>query len=268
LLTEQSIAKVLVSGIIPGIILSLLFAATIVILCKRNPAMGPPGPITALKEKLKVLPGLLEALILFLIIIGGLFAGWFTPTQAGTAGAAAALLIGLFHKEMRLRQILEGAKEALNVSCMILMLITGSVVFGHFLSLSTIPLLLTEWVSQLSVSPLVILIIVCVGYIVGGCFIDSLGLIVLTIPIIAPIMSQLGYDLIWFGVLTGLLAETGVITPPVGVNVFVVKGLAPDVPLEKIFIGIVPFLLAVFVAIGLLIAFPGLATFLPSLVNQ
>ena len=167
-----------------------------------------------------------------------------------------------------MRQILEGAKEALNVSCMILMLITGSVVFGHFLSLSTIPLLLTDWVSHLSVSPLVILIIVCVGFMVGGCFIDSLGLIVLSIPIIAPIMFQLGYDPIWFGVLTGLLAETGVITPPVGVNVFVVKGLAPDVPLERIFIGIVPFLLAVFVAIGLLIAFPGFATFLPSLVNQ
>ena len=127
---------------------------------------------------------------------------------------------------------------------------------------------MTDWVAQLSVPPLVILIIVCVGYIMGGCFIDSLGLIVLTIPIIAPIMSQLGFDLIWFGVLTGLLAETGVITPPVGVNVFVVKGLAPDVPLGKIFIGIVPFLVAVFVAIVLLITFPGLATFLPSLIKQ
>ena len=198
LLTEQSIAKVLVSGIIPGIILALLFAATIVIRCRLNPALGPAGPATTFKEKIKVLPGLMEALILFLVIIGGLFAGWFTPTQAGAAGAGAALLIGLFHKEMRMRQLLEGVKEALNISCMILMLITGSVVFGHFLSLSTIPILLTDWVSELSVSPLIILIIVCIGYVIGGCFIDSLGLIVLTIPIIAPIMFQLGYDPIWF----------------------------------------------------------------------
>ena len=135
LLTELSIAKVLVSGIIPGIILSLLFAATVVIICKRKPSLGPPGPKTTFKEKIRTLPGLLEALILFLVIIGGLFAGWFTPTQAGTAGAAAALLIGLFHREMRLRQVFKGAKEALNVSCMILMLIQVplfSVIFSVF----------------------------------------------------------------------------------------------------------------------------------------
>lgn len=265
LITEQSITDLFLAAIIPGIMLALLFVIGVYILCRRNPSLGPPGPPTSWKEKVRALPGLAEAGGLFALAVGGLFAGLFTPTQAGSVGAAGALLIGLLRRTLSSKALWEATVEAVQVSCMVLCLITGAVVFGHFLSLSTIPMFLTDWVSGLAVHRLVVLICVCLFYIVGGCFLDALGLIVVSLPIIYPVIAALGYDLVWFGIIVGFLAETGVLTPPVGVNVYVIKGIVPQVPLESIFKGVVPFIIMGLVGLAMVIAFPQIALFLPSL---
>jgi C4-dicarboxylate transporter, DctM subunit len=265
ILTEQSIVKCLVSGILPGILVAILMGLTGFFICKRNPGLGPAGPKTTWQQKVRVLPGLIETVILFVFIIGGLYVGIFTPTQAGAAGAFGALIIGLIGRNLKWKTIWESAKESLRLSCMVLFLIAGSVVFGHFLTLSTVSTTVVHWAQQLPVAPVVIIIIICVFYVIGGCFIDSLGLLVLTIPITAPVVFSLGYDPIWYGVIMCMLGETGAITPPLGVNVFVIKGIAPEVSLNTIFRGILPFFITICVAIGIVIAFPIIATWIPSL---
>lgn len=268
LLTEQSIAQCLVSGIIPGIIIAILMVLGVTFITRRNPSYGPPGPRTSWSEKIRQLPKILDIVVLFLFVIGGLFGGLFTPTQAGAAGAIGALIIGLIHRNIRLKEVWNGTMEALRVSCMVLFLMAGSIVFGHFLSLSTLSMEIILWAQGLTIHPLLILIFICIFYIIGGCFMDAASLVVLTIPITAPVVDALGYNLIWFGVIVTVLGETGAITPPVGVCVYVIKGIAPEVPLEKIFKGILPFFVAILVGIALLIAFPDLVLFIPSLVVQ
>jgi C4-dicarboxylate transporter DctM subunit len=265
LLTETSIGKLFIAGIVPGILMTILMAITVYIMCRRNPSLGPAGPSVSWKNKLISLPGVFDTVGLFVLVIGGLFAGFFTPTQAGGIGAAGALIIGLARKSIKWKGFWSATKEALVISCMIFCLVTGAIVFGHFITLSTIPMWLMNWTQTLSVAPVVVVIIVCLFYIIGGCFLDAMGLIVLTIPIITPVIFALGYDPIWFGVVTVIVAETGVITPPVGVNVYVMKALAPEIPLSTIFRGIIPFFFVICICLVLVIIFPSIATWLPSL---
>ena len=268
ILTEQSIGKLFVAGILPGILLSILFAATVVYLCWRKPAIGPPGIPSSLREKFKALTGIIEALLLFILAIGGLFLGWFSPTQAGAIGAGGALLIGLARRQLNWQTFIEAVKDGLATSCMVIFIITGAVIFGHFMAVSRIPFMLADWLGGLPIHRMAVMGLIVLIYFLGGFFMDSMGLIVVTIPIFFPIVEKLGFDPIWFGVIIVLTGEMGVITPPVGVNVFVIKGIAPDIPLEKIFRGIFPFLLALVLFTILLTIFPQIATFLPNLVSQ
>jgi len=205
--------------------------------------------------------------ILFLLTIGGLFLGWFSPTQAGAIGAGGALIIGLVRRQLSWKAFIEAAREGLRTSCMVLVIITGATVFGHFMAISTIPFALADWIKNLAISPMALMGVIIFLYFIGGFFMDSMALVVVTIPIFFPVVMQLGFDPIWFGVIIVLVAEMGVITPPVGVNVFVIKGIAPDIPLHLIFRGIFPFLIALILMTILLIIFPPIATFLPSLVT-
>ena len=267
ILTEGSIGKLFIAGVLPGILLSLFFAATVVILCQRNPAIGPPGVPTSWKEKLRALTGIIETIILFLLTIGGLFLGWFSPTQAGAIGAAGALIIGLARRQLSWQKFIEAGKEGLRTACMVIFIITGAVVFGHFMAVSTIPFMLADWLAELPIHPIAVMGVIIFIYFIGGFFMDSMALVVVTIPIFFPVVMELGFDPVWFGVIIVLVAEMGVITPPVGVNVFVIKGIAPDVPLETIFKGIFPFLAALVIVTIILVVFPQIATFLPSFIT-
>lgn len=264
-LTEQSIGKLFVAGVFPGLILAGLFALTVAVVCWRNPALAPAGEPTGWKEKISGLTGVIETLALFTFVISGLFLGWFSPTQAGGIGAAGALLIGLVTRQLTWPGFLNAVKDALRITCMVMVIVAGATVFGHFVAVTKIPLILSDWVISLPLPSMAIMGVIVFIYMCGGCFMDALALITLTIPIFYPAVVALGFDPIWFGVMIVLITEMGVITPPVGVNVYVIKGIAQDVPLETIFKGIFPFLIALVVMVGILMLFPQVATFLPSL---
>jgi tripartite ATP-independent transporter DctM subunit len=238
---------------------------TVSVLCLRNPKLGPAGPAMSRRQKFGALSGIIEAVFLFALAIGGLFLGWFSPTQAGGIGAFGALVIGLFRGGFNLKVTLDATRDGLRTSCMVLFIIAGATVFGHFMAISNIPFVLADWVGNLPISPMAIMGVIIFLYFIGGFFMDSMAMIVVSLPIFFPIVKKFDFDPIWFGVIIVLIAEMGVITPPVGVNVFVIKGIAPEVPLNDIFRGIFPFLAGLFIVTFLLMAFPWIATWLPSL---
>ena len=265
ILTEQSIGKLFLAGVFPGLVLAALFIIVVALLCWRDPSLGPAGAATSWMEKIRGLTGVMETLALFIFVLAGLFLGWFSPTQAGGAGAAGVLLIGLGTRQLTWQRFVGAAKEALRITCMIMFVVYGATVFGHFMAVTTIPLILADWVAGLPLPAVGVMGVIVLIYLLGGCFMDALALVTLTIPIMYPVVLALGFDPIWFGVIVVLVTGMGVITPPVGVNVYVIKGIAEDVPLETIFKGIFPFLGAQIVVTGILLAFPRIATFLPSL---
>jgi tripartite ATP-independent transporter DctM subunit len=265
IMTEQSIGKLFIAGVFPGLILAGLFIATVALVCWRNPSLAPAGMETSWKEKLDGIMGVAEMLVLFLLVICGLFLGWFSPTQAGGAGAAGALVISLIRRQLTWQNFLDAVKDTLRITCMIMVIVAGAMVFGHFMAVSKIPLVLADWVSALPLPPMAVMAVIVLIYLMGGCFMDSLAMIMLTVPIFYPAVIALGFNPIWFGVIIVLVVEMGVITPPVGINVYVVKGIADGVPLETVFKGVWPFLLAELVMVAILMLLPQIATFLPSL---
>lgn len=265
ILTEQSIGKLFIAGVLPGLVIVTVLMATVAILCWRHPKLAPAGSSSTFKEKIEALTGIIEMLVLFCFVILGLFFGWFSPTQAGAAGVAGAVLIGVITRTLTWAGFLNALKDTIRVTCMVMVIVAGATVFGHFIAVTKIPMMLTEWVGALPFPPMVIMGIIVIIYMLGGCFMDSLALITLTVPIFFPVVLALGLDPIWFGVVIVLVTEIGVITPPVGLNVYVIHGVAKDVPLESIFKGIFPFLVALAIAAIILLIFPQIATFLPSL---
>lgn len=264
ILTEQSIGKLFIAGVLPGLLLAILFGITVYLTCFKNPALAPAGKPTTFKEKAEGISGAFETLILFLLVIMGLFMGWFSPTQAGAAGAAGVIIIGLLRRKLTWNGFMGGIGDAVKISCMVMVIVAGATLFGHFMAVTKIPLFLADWVGGLQIPSMAVMALIVLIYLIGGCFMDSLALITLTIPIFFPLVIALGFDPIWFGVIIVLITEMGVITPPVGVNVYVIKGIAEDVPLETIFKGIFPFLAALVIEIAILMAFPIIVTFLPS----
>ena len=264
IMTEQSIGKLFASGILPGLLLACLFILTIYIWTRIRPELGPRGPRASLKEKLRSLLGVLEMLIIFSLVMGGLFKGFFTPTEAGAVGAFCTLALAMIRRQINWQGFLQSLVETTRISCMVLVIVTGATVFGHFLAITRIPFELAGWVKGLPLPPWGIMGVIIFIYLIGGCFMDSLALILLTIPIFFPVALNIGYDPIWFGVIIVMVTQIGVITPPVGVNVYVVSGVAKDVPLEIIFKGTFPLLLALIAAVILMVIFPQIALFLPS----
>jgi len=265
IMTEQSVGKLFVAGILPGILLTLLFVATIVLWTKIQPGICGRAPRTTWRERFASLTGVIETFILFAVVMGGLFVGFFTPTESAAIGALGTIVIAFVGGNLRWRHVMNALQETTRISCMIMVIVAGATVFGHFLAVTTIPTQIGTWAANLPLpSPVVIAIIIAV-YLLLGCLMDSLAMIMLTIPIFFPVVVTLGYDPIWFGVIIVLVAEMGVVTPPIGINVFVVAGVARDVPLQTIFKGATHMLAALFVAAVLLIIFPEIALYLPRL---
>ena len=261
--TEQSITRLFLASIVPGLILTVLFLATILWMCVRNPSLGPPGPSTTFRQKIVSLAGVLETLLLFALVIGGLYAGWFTPTEAGAAGAFGALVIGLARRRLSVKGLVQSIGETVRISAMVVLLITGAVLFGRFLTVTRLPFELAEWASSLPIPRALILVVVLLIYVAGGCLMDALGFLVVTIPIFYPLAEALGYDPIWYTVVLTVVTTLGAVTPPVGVNVFIVSGLVPDVPIETIFRGVAYFMIAYGVCIALMWLLPGTVLYLP-----
>ena len=268
IMTEQSIGELFAAGILPGILLASLFMLTIYIRVQMNPKLAPPGPKTTLKEKAKSFTGVLEALLIFAFVMGGLFFGIFTPTEAGAVGAGLTLLVALIRRQLTWQAFLSSLLDATRISCMVMVIVTGAVVFGHFMAITRIPFNLANWVSALPLPSYAVMGIIVIIYLFGGCFMDALAMIMLTIPIFYPVATALGFHPIWFGVAIVLVTEMGVITPPVGVNVYVVHGIAKDVPLEVIFKGVAPFVLALLACVAILLTFPQIVLFLPGLMGH
>ena len=267
ILTEQSIGKLFAAGILPGIVLSLLFMATIYIWVRLNPNIAPQGAKTTFKEKAGSFIGVIETLIIFCAVMGGLFFGVFTPTEAAAIGAFLTLLVSLARGQLSWQGLTQSLISSTRISCMVMVIVTGAIVFGHFMAITRIPFALANWVSTLPLPSYAIMGVIIGLYLLGGCFMDSLAMVMLTIPIFYPVALNLGFHPIWFGVIIVLVTEMGVLTPPVGVNVYVVHGIAKDVPMEEIFKGALPFVLALLVCAGLLLAFPQIVLFLPSLMK-
>jgi len=267
IMTEQSIGKLFISGIIPGIILSVMFCATIWIWTYLKPDLGPRGPKTTPREKFFALIGVAETLIIFIAVIGGMFIGIFTPTEAAAVGAFATLVLALAGRNLSWGGFLQSLAETTRISCMILVIVAGATIFGHFLAITRIPFDIAGWIADLQWPPYAVMMMIILIYLIGGCFLDALALIMLTVPIFYPVVLQMGYDPIWFGVIIVLVTQMGVLTPPVGVNVYVVSGVARDVPLHVIFRGAMPLLLAIILLTLILIPFPEIALWLPRLMG-
>ncbi len=265
--TEQSIGRLFMAGIVPGLLLTLLFILAIVIWTRLRPELGPKGPTFSHRERLASLSGLIETLLLFILIMGGLFLGIFTPTEAGAIGAFGTLVLALAGRNLTMQGFMTAVFETTRISCMILMIVAGATIFGHFLAVTRIPFDIAQGVSEIQLPRYAIMLIIIAVYLIGGCVIDSLALIMLTIPIFYPVILFLAYDPVWFGVIIVLVTQIGVITPPVGINVYVVSGVARDVPLDVIFKGVLPFLAALLIGTLLLIPFPQIALFLPNLMG-
>lgn len=260
--TEQSVRELFVASVIPGVILTLLFLGTIFYLCRKNPQLGPSGPQVSLKEKLASLPGVIPTVLLFAFVIGGLFLGWFTPTESGAFGAFGAMVISLAMGKLNAEKLLEALLGSLKSSTMVITLVVGAMIFGRFLAITRLPYEVSDWVSSLQIPPVLILISILVIFLIGGSLMDALGFLIISLPIFYPTIISLGYDPLWFAILLCIITSAGAITPPVGVTVFIVKGLSPDVPVTSIFKGACTFLAGYAVLISLLIAFPRIVTFM------
>ncbi|MHB8964298.1 MAG: TRAP transporter large permease, partial [Saccharofermentanales bacterium] len=256
-------------GIIPGILLTLFYMLAIYFVVRKNPALGPAGEKSTWKDCFNSLgDGLFEVIVIFMVSLGGLFLGWFTPTEAGAVGTASVLAVAVIRKRLTFANFRKSMSDTIRTTSMIMLMVAGAMVFGRFIAVSRLPFLLATWASELHLPSFAIMGIIFLIYMLLGCFIDALALILLTIPIFYPVaVETLGYDPIWFGVIIVLVVAMGVITPPVGMNVFIVKGVAGDIPTEKIFKGVWPFVYALLACVALLIAFPQIVTFLPDLLT-
>ncbi len=267
IITEQSIGKLFLAGFIPGVMEAVFYMIVIAVITRFKPEMGPRGPRTTFSEKLRALAKTWEVLTLFIVVIGGIYLGIFTPTEAAGIGAFGAFIFAVIKKRMTWAAFKESLSSSIKTSVMVFAIILGAMLLGYFLSVTRIPFDLAGYIGDLHINRYMILVLILLTFIVLGCVIDTMAIILLTVPIFFPLIVQLGFDPIWFGILVVRVTEIGLLTPPVGLNVFVIKGVAPDVPIGTIFRGIVPFLIADFIHVALLIAFPQITLFLPNMMG-
>jgi len=264
IITEQSIGKLFLAGLIPGLMIAFFFICIIYIWCKIDPALGPKGERSTWKERLLALPEIIWVVAIFLFMVGGLMSGLFTPTEAGSVGTFFVLILSFVKRDIKLKGYITSVAESLRTACMVLMLIAGSAVLGHFLAVTKIPMIAADWVGALTLNRYIIMIIISIIYLIGGSFIDDLAFMILATPIFYPCIIKLGFDPIWFGMIIAITVMVGVVVPPVAINVFVVNKIT-KVPFGVIYAGVYPFLISLVVCAALLFIFPQLALWLPNL---
>ena len=260
--TSQSIGKLFLAGMIPGLLIACLFILVIYGWCRINPAIGPKGERSTWRERLASIPEVLVILVIFVAMIWGLMAGKFTPIEAGSVGTAAVIAVAIAQRGLTLKGFIKSIGETLRTACMVVMLIAGSTILGRFLAVTKLPMIAADWISTLPVHPTLIMILIAAIYLIGGSFIDDLAFMILATPIFYPVILKLGFDPIWFGIMIMVTVMIGVIVPPVAINVFVVKNIT-GVPFPTIYKGVYPFLISLFAGAVLLFLFPALATWLP-----
>jgi C4-dicarboxylate transporter DctM subunit len=263
ILCEVNIGKLFMAGIIPGILEAAFYMATIWIMCKWKPNMGPPAAGTTFKAKIISLKGTWAMLALFILVMGGIYRGIFTPTEAGSIGAFGAIIISFIDRKLTWTTLRGSVVETAQTTAMIVFMIVGAFMLMRFLAISQLPLAIGDFVAELPVGPIWILIAIIVMYIILGCFLDIYAAIILTVPIIYPVVLAMGFDVVWFGVIMVRVMEMGLITPPMGMNVFILASVT-DVPIGTIFRGIIPFVIADVAHVALLVAIPSLSLFLPN----
>jgi len=264
ILTEESIGKLFMAGILPGLLLASLFILAIFLQCRFRPEMGPKAEPTSWKTKFESLYGTWPMLSLFVLVMGGIYFGIFTPTEAAGMGAFGSFVITLGKRKLNFKTFIESLIITGNMTAMIFLIIIGANIFSSFLALTQIPFMLADAIVAAALPRMAVFFMILVVFVFLGCVMDCFAIMILMVPILYPIMQAMNFNTIWFGVIMVIVLEVGLITPPVGLNVFVIKGAVPDVPLTTMFKGIWPFLVAAVVCIGILILFPQIALYLPS----
>jgi tripartite ATP-independent transporter DctM subunit len=267
LITEQSIGRLFLGGLIPGLIIAFFFVVIIYGWCRINPDLGPKGARSTWNERLSSLPELLWVSIIFLVVVGGLMKGFFTPTEAGSVGTFAVLVLSIAKRDIDFTGFVKSIRESLRTACMVLTLVACSNILGHFLAVTKIPMLASDWVASLPLNRYLIIVLIILIYQLGGSFIEDFAFLILATPIFYPAVLKLGFDPLWFGILIAINLGIGVLIPPMALNVFIVRNIT-KVPFGVIYRGSLPFLLSLIVCAALLFIFPEIATFVPNLLMK
>lgn len=268
IITEESIGKLFIAGIIPGIIMTILLCGVIIVMCKINPELGPAGDKSTLKEKVLASGKMWEVFVMFFVVLGGMYLGVFTPTEAAAVGALLAIVFAAMKRTINFKSLSEASKVTARTTVMIFLLLIGAMIFNTFITFTGLPQYAEEMIQNFSVNRYVVLIAVLLTYFFFGCVMDAVAMAVLLLPIFHRIIvGGLGFDGIWFGVVIIIMAEIGLVTPPIGMNCFVVHGMFPQYKLEKIFLGVLPFVIVQIILVALFIAYPEIVLFLPNMMK-
>ncbi|WP_296378134.1 TRAP transporter permease [Reyranella sp.] len=264
LITQQDIGKLFQAGILPGLLAMAMYMVTIAIICRVKPDLLPTVPKASWEDRLAGLKDVWAPVLLFVLVIGGLYGGVFTPTEAGGVGASGAFLLGVLRRRLDGKAIRASLLQATRTAAAVFTVLIGALLFGYFLTITQVPQKVTEFLTGLGIGPYGVLALIMLMYLVLGCLMDAMAMIILTVPIIFPVVTQLGFDPVWFGVIIVMTVELGLIHPPVGMNVFVIKSVVQDVTFSSIFKGVLPFIATDILRLIILIAFPIIALWLPS----
>ena len=267
IITETSIGRLFLAGLIPGLLIALSFIVTLVVWSLINPSLSPKGEKSTWSERFASLPPVLLVMLVFLVVVGGLMEGLFTPTEAGSVGTFAVLLLTLAKKDMDRKKFFKAAVDTLRIACMVLMMVAGATILGHFFVVTRTPYIVAEWLIGLHVHRIIIMLIIIAVYLIGGSFIEDLAFLILATPIFLPIALKLGYDPVWFGVIVCVVTMIGIIIPPMAISAFVVSGVTGE-PIGNVYRGIYPYLIGMSICLLIFLLFPEISLWLPTLLMK
>ncbi len=262
IITSTDIGALFIAGILPGILGIVLYNVAIAVTTRLRPETGPPGEATPWRERWRALGKVWGVLALFVMVLGGIYAGFFTPTEAAGMGATGAFLFAVARGRLRLNDLFEVLADSAKTAAMIYFVIIGAIIFSNLINETGLPELLTRWVNELDVPGIVVIFVIMLIYVALGCVLESMSMILLTVPLFFPVVTGLGYDAVWFGIIVVVVTEISLITPPVGMNIFVLNTVLPEVPTSAIFRGVTPFWMMDIVRVSLLILFPAISLYL------